>query len=304
VIDILSKFPDAKKTGNGWQVKCPVHEDRNPSLSINTGNDGRVLLHCFAGCAPEAICSAVGVKMADLFPDGGKSLPKSEERRQRPDARQFNRGTEAELQSLAEARPYGIEGLRLADKRGLLVFGKVCGFQCYLVKDCGGRLIEARRLDCEPFPAFKNLPARKAHTIRGSQKGWPLGIVEASEFEHIALVEGIPDFLHAHQLVYAEGAPQRVGVVAMLSASPKICEEALGLFKDKRVRLFPHVDRAGVESALRWCAQLKAAGATYDLFDLHSYKTSTGESVNDLCDLSKISADAFEEYRELWGVMP
>jgi hypothetical protein len=30
---------------------CPTHRDRSPSLSIRDGNvDGRVLLHCFAGC--------------------------------------------------------------------------------------------------------------------------------------------------------------------------------------------------------------------------------------------------------------
>jgi hypothetical protein len=37
-------------------------------MSIATGNDERVLLHCFAGCAPEAIVRAVQLTMADLFP--------------------------------------------------------------------------------------------------------------------------------------------------------------------------------------------------------------------------------------------
>lgn len=31
-------------------ARCPVHEDRNPSLSVCDGDDGRLLVHCHAGC--------------------------------------------------------------------------------------------------------------------------------------------------------------------------------------------------------------------------------------------------------------
>jgi putative DNA primase/helicase len=31
-------------------ARCPVHEDRSPSLSISAGKDGKVLVHCHAGC--------------------------------------------------------------------------------------------------------------------------------------------------------------------------------------------------------------------------------------------------------------
>jgi putative DNA primase/helicase len=34
----------------GWVAKCPCHDDRTASLSITDGDDGRLLLHCFAGC--------------------------------------------------------------------------------------------------------------------------------------------------------------------------------------------------------------------------------------------------------------
>ena len=45
----------------------PAHEDRSPSLSIAEGRDGRVLLHCFSGCRPEAILQALGLGWSDLF---------------------------------------------------------------------------------------------------------------------------------------------------------------------------------------------------------------------------------------------
>jgi hypothetical protein len=50
-----------------WQ--CPAHEDHTPSLSVHQGHDGRVLLHCHAGCAPEQVAAALGMAMRDLFPE-------------------------------------------------------------------------------------------------------------------------------------------------------------------------------------------------------------------------------------------
>jgi hypothetical protein len=60
---------DAKRSGEGWLAKCPAHDDRQPSLSISEGRDGRVLLHCHAGCALDEILSAAGLTKRDLFPE-------------------------------------------------------------------------------------------------------------------------------------------------------------------------------------------------------------------------------------------
>lgn len=60
-----------RRSGAGWTALCPAHDDRHHSLSIKEGDDGRVLLHCFAGCTPEAIVDAMGLGMSDLFSDGG-----------------------------------------------------------------------------------------------------------------------------------------------------------------------------------------------------------------------------------------
>jgi putative DNA primase/helicase len=40
----------AKRSNGGWMARCPAHDDRSPSLKIDTGSDGRLLLTCFAGC--------------------------------------------------------------------------------------------------------------------------------------------------------------------------------------------------------------------------------------------------------------
>lgn len=47
----------AKGRGPRWVARCPAHDDAAPSLSIGTGDDGRVLLHCFAGCTFADIAS-------------------------------------------------------------------------------------------------------------------------------------------------------------------------------------------------------------------------------------------------------
>jgi putative DNA primase/helicase len=65
---VLSRLPQAHKNGSGWMVRCPAHDDNNPSLKIDEAPDGKVLLRCFAGCSAEAICRAVGLEMVDLWP--------------------------------------------------------------------------------------------------------------------------------------------------------------------------------------------------------------------------------------------
>jgi putative DNA primase/helicase len=58
----------AKRSGKGWIAKCPAHDDRKPSLSIDEGSDGRALLKCHAGCDNTAILASLGMKPRDLFP--------------------------------------------------------------------------------------------------------------------------------------------------------------------------------------------------------------------------------------------
>src|SRR6185503_2530504 len=48
---------------------CPAHEDNKQSLSLKLGDDGKVLVHCFAGCETEAVVERLGLKMNDLFAD-------------------------------------------------------------------------------------------------------------------------------------------------------------------------------------------------------------------------------------------
>jgi hypothetical protein len=63
---LLGRLEGVRRTGpNSWVARCPAHDDRDPSLSVSV-KEGRVLLHCFAGCPPEAVLGAVGLTWKDL----------------------------------------------------------------------------------------------------------------------------------------------------------------------------------------------------------------------------------------------
>jgi hypothetical protein len=66
--NILSKLKKVKYIGSGrYMAECPAHDDAQPSLSVSQGDDGRVLLKCFAGCQAGEIVKALGLELKDLF---------------------------------------------------------------------------------------------------------------------------------------------------------------------------------------------------------------------------------------------
>lgn len=68
--DLLQKLKKAKHTPNGWMALCPAHSDANRSLSVAEKN-GKILLHCFAGCKVHSIVGSLGLQMSDLFEANG-----------------------------------------------------------------------------------------------------------------------------------------------------------------------------------------------------------------------------------------
>ncbi|MFC1782299.1 phage/plasmid primase, P4 family [Planctomycetota bacterium] len=72
--EFLGKLEKVKQAGeNQWQAICPAHDDKTPSLSISTGDDGTILLKCQANCETKVICQALGIELKDLFPNKPKA---------------------------------------------------------------------------------------------------------------------------------------------------------------------------------------------------------------------------------------
>lgn len=69
VENLLQRLDKVKKTGaDKWQARCPAHEDKGPSLAVREMEDGRILLHCFAGCGAAEVLGAVGLGFDALYP--------------------------------------------------------------------------------------------------------------------------------------------------------------------------------------------------------------------------------------------
>ena len=175
-----------------------------------------------------------------------------------------------------------------------LVFARVCEEDCWILTDASNRCAEARGIDGKPFPAIATLSKRKGHSLRGSSKSWPVGLLppgfeESWLKEHvrkILLVEGGPDYLAACQLI-AESSDENVLPVAMMGASATISQDALHYFAGRRVTIAGHPDKAGRDAALRWALQIRDAGGLArpvalkngDLCDI----VAAGIAHNDLC---------------------
>ncbi len=67
--EVLARRLGGRKSGSDWMARCPAHDDRNPSLSISE-RDGRVLVHCHAGCEQAAVIKALRVR--GLWPTPGR----------------------------------------------------------------------------------------------------------------------------------------------------------------------------------------------------------------------------------------
>lgn len=67
--NLIQRLDKVKKTGRDkWQACCPAHDDKGPSLAVREMDDGRVLIHCFAGCGAAEILSAIDLEFSDLYP--------------------------------------------------------------------------------------------------------------------------------------------------------------------------------------------------------------------------------------------
>ena len=115
--EILSHF-QVKKYGNGKaQALCPAHPDKEASLTITQGNDGKTLLKCHAGCSSESVVLAAGLKMADLFSENRLS----EERRRMYIESREKRKIEAVYNYVSTNGDYAYTKIRLEGKK--MLFG-------------------------------------------------------------------------------------------------------------------------------------------------------------------------------------
>ena len=109
--------PDGERR---WRARCPVHQGRSRgSLSIKICADGRILIHCFAGCEPLEILKVCGLELADIMPERLAHHASPLEKRKWREAATIRDWKKALAGILHEARVAWVAGKQIKDGKPL-----------------------------------------------------------------------------------------------------------------------------------------------------------------------------------------
>jgi len=112
---LLERLDGVKRTGaDRWLARCPAHDDSHASMAVRELDDGRVLVHDFAGCAVADVLAAVGLDFEALFPERAIDYRIRPERRPFP-AADVLRAVEQETLIAATGAAYLANGGALTD---------------------------------------------------------------------------------------------------------------------------------------------------------------------------------------------
>lgn len=234
---VLSKLDGVKGREGSWTALCPAHDDRANSLSIGVGKKDRaVMLNCHAGCPTAIIVGALGLRMADLWPDDA----------QRPSRPASNGKVMAQG---VEARQRLVKSYDYTDANGTLLF-QVC------------------RMEPKGFPQRR--PDGAGNWVWGLGDvqpvlyRLPLLIEAAAEGKRIFFVEGEKDVETLEEIGYiATTSPMGAG---------KWREYYAPTLKGADVVILPDNDDKGRQHAEQVAASLHAQGCTVKVVPLPGVK--------------------------------
>ncbi|HEX4473998.1 MAG TPA: AAA family ATPase, partial [Polyangiaceae bacterium] len=148
-----------KRRGRGWVALCPAHDDHKPSLNIDIGNDGKVLLICRSQqCSYADIMAAIDLRESEGF-DG--SLEHTDRDR-----------CDGDIAWIDAAYTYrDADGTALYERLRLGHFEPGCGQRFAYRHRNGARTLRTRGHD----PVLFNLPAIKATAAAGGNLAYAEG---------------------------------------------------------------------------------------------------------------------------------
>lgn len=272
----------------GFTAQCPSHDDRNASLSINEGNDGRALVHCHTCCTFEDIVDACGLEERDLFPSSDDSRTYDVVPAPRP-AQKPDRGLaldDAHMEGWAQrlqsqevlARLYELRGWT-PDALARLDVGYDGERVTFATRDASGALVGLCRY--APNPAKRNGTA-KMLAAPGSLRGL-FPSPESIDSDEVWIVEGEPDAVSAHTL----GLP----AVAIPGVDFRFADHADLFARFRRVNVLLDCDAPGRAAAAAIAATLANQGVAVYLLDLDESR----DNGYDLGDLLREAAEAGPE---------
>ncbi len=277
---VLDRLDGVRGTGGGYVARCPAHDDGHASLSVKGGNDGRVLLHCHAGCEPAAVVAALDLDLRDLFAheggEGGRFPPSTPAHPHTPPA--LDSGTDADtpgldLAAYAATKAFPVDALREYGLSDLHYMGKPALRIAY--RDTGGVEVAVRfriRMEGDRFRWRKG----DKPTLYGLER-----LAAVREAGYAALVEGESD-CHAS---WYHGIPA-VGIPG--AANWREERDALHLDDIPVIYLVVEPDTGG-EAVLKWLAKSRIAPR------VRLVRLSETAGVKDLSALHLDDPDAFRD---------
>jgi hypothetical protein len=261
--NLLGNLKVARRNGDKAMCFCPAHDDRKEaSLSVKA-EDGKVLLHCFAGCRPEDVIAARGLEWSDLFAEGGGGSYTS--------SKTTSTGQQATLKNYATYLGLPVEHLEGLSLEQYFRLGKPAVRIPYLDEAGEEVLLVRSRVSLTGKPKILTRKGDK-HRLYGLWK-----LQEAREAGHLWLVEGESDT----QTLWYHGEPA-AGIPGANGWKAEWSSELAGI---DRV-IFVIEDAAG-EACWRKLA------ATPELQE-RLYRVEL-EGVKDVSELHKQDAEGFKE---------
>ena len=127
------------KSGGGLMAHCPAHEDRNKSLSIDSANDGKILLRCFAGCSQESVINELRAR--GLWNADTQAYQPSFQKSAAPRKSKYIDWTTCP----ATSEPKDIRHARLGTPSAIWAYrdidGHILGYACRFDQSDGGKVV-------------------------------------------------------------------------------------------------------------------------------------------------------------------
>lgn len=225
-----------EKRGGGFKALCPAHDDHNPSLHIDEGNNGSALVKCWAGCDKADVLDALehrGLQKRDLFLDSGSVVPLAgRSKAPKKPGNDLGRLIKSYTIKDASRRPKGVhERWENGEKKS------------FLWKHPDGRYSRNGEINPETMPLYGS------ELVADWPKDYRIVLSEG---------EGPAEALRDRNI-------RALGTACGASMTPR--PEALEIFRGRRVVVWPDGDEAGREHMRRTIRHLRGVAASVQIYE-------------------------------------
>jgi hypothetical protein len=166
----------SRQADGSWRACCPVHDDRNPSLTLSVGSDGKVLVCCHAGCDQQNVIEEL--KALDLWPTSDERRPARTPGHEMPVSPVPAGTPEPDFEKLLKRKPLAIYEYRTGD-------GRIAGYVARLETEDGKTI--------RPVTRWRDAKGNESWRLKGFAAPRPLfglELLQANPNATVIIVEG------------------------------------------------------------------------------------------------------------------